>query len=117
MLALDLRSGYVLSRPGSSAVRCWYRQGRRALAAGADSEGTAPQKNWAAFRPSGPAPNDDAGPFSVLRQVIAERGEHHRVQAARLQADRFTRVVPRPGVARHVRVLRAVPETAFGPAV
>ena len=69
MLALDLRSGYVLSRPGSSAVRCWYREGRRALAAGADSEGTAPQKNWAAFRPSGPAPNDDAGPFSVYGKM------------------------------------------------
>src|SRR5208283_614474 len=58
-----------------------------------------------------------AGSGFGLGQVIAERGEYHRVQATRLQAARLTYVVPRPRVARHVRVLRAEPETALGPVV
>jgi hypothetical protein len=108
MLALDLRSGYVLSRPGSSAVRCWYREGRRALAAGADS-----------FRPSGPAPRFDAGPFSVLRQDVAERREDHPVYSAGLSARARARrsAHARPGIAGHVGVLHAVLELAPGPVV
>src|SRR6202034_2431603 len=46
-----------------------------------------------------------------LRQVVAERSEDHIVNPVRLPSISY------PGIARNVRVLRAILESAFGPAV
>src|SRR5271166_4179373 len=65
------------------------------------------------------APLPSAELMFDLRQVITERAEDHPVETARLQArrSRWQTAGSRPGVAAHVRELRAVLERSPGSGV
>jgi hypothetical protein len=91
-------------------------------------EGKPPQKVEKPFNPLSikqvvPRQRLTRDHFSVLRQVIAERGEDHAVEAFGSKCSGGGRAAGRgsggsgPGLASHIGVLRAEPEPALGPAV